>query len=181
MSKRIQNAKRIMFGGMIFLAAFWLFFPAIIVADEIKKNNPGVGKIRMDSLLEETNSYRVEKNIPKLASNEKLRAAAQKKAEDMAAKNYFSHTSPNGKTPWKWLAEEGYHYAVAGENLAVNFENAKELVSGWMGSPLHRKNILNGNYREVGIGIAKGNFEGKSAIYVVAFYGAQKKNFLLSR
>lgn len=174
MPKKVQNLRRVVLIGTIFLAVFWLFHPENIVVGETKKNSPGTVKIKADLLLEETNFYRAKNNIPKLVSNEKLQAAAQKKAEDMAAKNYFSHTSPNGKTPWKWIEEENYHYAFAGENLAVGFENPKKVVLGWMNSPLHRKNVLNGNYREVGFGMARGEFDGESAIYVVGFYGNQK-------
>jgi len=50
-----------------------------------------------------------------------LEQAAQLKANDMAEKGYFAHTSPDGKTPWEWLKDVSYPFLAAGENLAVNF------------------------------------------------------------
>jgi uncharacterized protein YkwD len=126
-------------------------------------------------LLDKTNSAREENNVSRLASEKKLQAAAQKKAEDMAKNNYFAHTAPSGKNPWQWLDEENYIYQKAGENLAVNFENSSELIKGWLDSPSHKKNLLNENFKEVGIGIAQGTFEGRSAVYVVEFYATPEK------
>jgi hypothetical protein len=90
----------------------------------------------------------------------------------MAAKGYFSHVSPDGSTPWDWMAKVGYTYSYAGENLAVNFVDSDDVVSAWMASPEHRANILDANYTEMGYGIAQGEYQGKAATFVVQMFGA---------
>lgn len=124
------------------------------------------------SLLTDTNNERLRGHEDQLQLNAKLSAAAQSKANDMAAKNYWSHTSPDGRTPWKFIAASGYDYYTAGENLAYGFSNAENTVAGWMNSREHRDNVLNPDYTEVGFGIVPAdNFMGHGrATIVVAMY-----------
>ncbi|MBI3638379.1 CAP domain-containing protein, partial [Candidatus Wolfebacteria bacterium] len=60
----------------------------------------------------------------------------------------------------------------AGENLAVNFFDSEDAVNAWMKSITHRENILNTNFKEIGIGVAKGNYNGKESIFVVQLFGS---------
>lgn len=99
------------------------------------------------------NQQRVENGLTPLSRNALLDNAAQLKCDDMVAKDYWSHTSPDGTTPWFWFDKVGYLYKTAGENLALNSYNSKALVGGWMGSPKHRENLLNASFTEVGYGI----------------------------
>lgn len=108
-----------------------------------------------NSLLSDTNSQRANNREAPLALNQQLSAAAQAKAEDMAQKGYWSHNSPDGRSPWAFIAAAGYHYQMAGENLAYGFSNAGDTIVGWMNSPTHRANILNANYKDVGFGVAQ--------------------------
>jgi hypothetical protein len=71
----------------------------------------------------------------------------------MAARDYWSHNTPDGKTPWAFITKTGYHYQKAGENLAYGFSNAEDTITGWMNSTEHRANILNASYSEVGFGV----------------------------
>ncbi|MEK7140395.1 MAG: CAP domain-containing protein [Patescibacteria group bacterium] len=118
-----------------------------------------------------TNEERVENNVGLLTENDLLNKAAQLKAEDMAAKGYFAHTSPEGRTPWYWLEQVGYKYVYAGENLAVNFFESEDVSQAWMNSPTHRANIVKANYQEIGIGVANGTFEGRNTVFVAQFFG----------
>jgi len=120
-----------------------------------------------DALLGLANVDRQGINLSELKNNDLLARAAQLKAEDMAAKSYFAHTSPEGLTPWHWLEQVGYSYSYAGENLAINFMDSKDIENAWMNSPAHRANILNGSFSEVGIGTAKGIYQNKETIFVV--------------
>ena len=61
------------------------------------------------------------------------------KAQDMATLGYFAHVSPDGKTPWYWIEKVGYDYQYAGENLAINFSDSKDVTNAWMASPLHKE------------------------------------------
>lgn len=127
-----------------------------------------------------TNTARNQENLRSLSENTLLREAAQKKADDMALLGYFSHTGPDGKLPWQWLDSVGYSYSYAGENLAVNFTDTKELVDGWLASPGHRANILRSGFTDIGIGMATGTYEGRETIFVVQFFGAPAAKSLVS-
>ena len=121
-----------------------------------------------------TNEERVENNVGPLTENDLLSRAAQLKAEDMATKGYFAHTSPEGRTPWYWLDQVGYKYVYAGENLAVNFFESEDVSRAWMNSPTHRANIVKANYKEIGIGVANGTFEGRNTVFVAQFFGTPR-------
>jgi hypothetical protein len=118
-----------------------------------------------------TNEERKDNNVPPLTESSLLDQAAKMKAEDMATKGYFAHTSPEGHTPWYWLDQVGYNYSAAGENLAVNFFESSDVSQAWMNSPSHRANIVKPGYKEIGIGVARGVYNGKSTIFVAQFFG----------
>jgi len=109
--------------------------------------------ISVQGLLDGTNAQRTSNGLGNLHLNTALSQAAQAKAADMVADNYWAHTSPSGKTPWTFIDASGYSYATAGENLAYGFTTSSETISGWMNSPGHRANILNTTYADVGFGI----------------------------
>lgn len=117
-----------------------------------------------------TNDQRVNNNAPTLSENSLLDKAAQLKAEDMAKRGYFAHNTPEGYLPWYWLDKVGYKYSHAGENLAVNFNDSKDVVDAWMNSPTHRANIVKAIYTETGLGVAEGVYEGRPAIFVSQFF-----------
>ena len=119
-----------------------------------------------------TNNERVQNSVGQLAENMALDKAAQAKAQDMAAKGYFSHNGPDGKTPWQWISGAGYDYQYAGENLAVRFVDSNQVVNAWMASPTHRANIVKPQYTQIGVGIADGTYEGEPATFVVQYFGA---------
>lgn len=124
-------------------------------------------------LLGSTNSQRVANGVGSLALNGQLNSAAQAKANDMIARNYWSHTTPDGQEPWVFIDNTGYQYTKAGENLAYGFANSSDAVTGWMNSPSHRANMLDGAFSEVGFGFANGsnyNGDGEQTV-VVAMYG----------
>src|SRR5690349_13756528 len=73
------------------------------------------------ALLDETNQARIDQDRQALKLNTELSKAAQAKANDMVANNYWAHISPEGKTPWNFVDATGYHYQKAGENLAFGF------------------------------------------------------------
>ncbi len=118
-----------------------------------------------------TNSERKELQAVPLKRNALLDEAARLKAEHMAKNSYFSHYSPDGVSPWHWFDEVSYTYAHAGENLAIHFKDSGAVVDAWMKSPSHRANIVNGNYTEIGVGTAKGKFDGYDTVYVVQMFG----------
>lgn len=125
------------------------------------------------SLMSETNHDRQTLHVGELTLSSQLQAAAQAKAEDMAARGYWAHISPSGTSPWQFINQSGYKYQAAGENLAYGFTNSDEVIRGWMNSREHRTNLLNTNYQNVGFGVAQAaSFQGgKHQTIVVAMYG----------
>lgn len=127
--------------------------------------------ITSENIISLTNQSRQEYGLTSLAENDYLDKAAQVKANDMLERGYFSHNTPDGKTPWTFITNAGYSYLMAGENLAVNFTEAENVEAAWMNSPGHKANILNKNFEEIGIGIAQGQYQGHMAIFVVQMFG----------
>jgi hypothetical protein len=125
-----------------------------------------------------TNEERAQNDASPLSENNLLVKAAQLKANDMATRGYFAHTSPDGKTPWYWLEQVGYHYSAAGENLAVNFFESSDVAQAWMNSPTHRDNIVKKDYKEIGIAVASGIYEGRNTVFVAQFFGTPLPIFL---
>jgi uncharacterized protein YkwD len=125
-------------------------------------------------LLAATNTQRSNNGVVALSSNSLLAQAAQTKSEDMVAKNYWAHVSPDGKQPWSFISAAGYSYISAGENLAYGFLTSGDTVTGWMNSPSHKANLLSTSFTEVGFGIANSaDFVGDGPqTIVVAMYGS---------
>jgi hypothetical protein len=117
-----------------------------------------------------TNTERSAYNAHPLIRNSLLDEAATLKAKDMAARGYFSHNTPEGLLPWHFLNKVGYRYVRAGENLAVNFTDSKDVVNAWMNSPTHKANITKESFTEIGIGMADGFHQGQPTIFVVQFF-----------
>lgn len=122
-------------------------------------------------LVDLTNDARQDADLPALTVNPVLERAALMKAQDMAAKGYFAHTSPEGKSPWHWLDLAGYKFIYAGENLAVHFDETRDVQKALLASPTHRANILDGRFTEIGIATFKGEYEGVRTTFVVESFG----------
>ena len=128
--------------------------------------------ISSDKLYQLTNEQRQKNNLPSLVLSSSLSLAAQKKAENMFQENYWSHYSPDGKTPWDFILGAGYKYEYAGENLAKNFLFSNGVIEAWMNSTAgHRENILKKEYTEVGYAIVNGILNGEQTTLVVQIFG----------
>jgi hypothetical protein len=130
------------------------------------------GIIEVGALTDGTNAARTADKLPTLTVDPLLQAAAQDKANDMATKGYFAHTSPTGVTPWYWFTSVGYYFTYAGENLAINFSDSADVTTAWLNSPEHRANILDAHFTQIGMAVAQGIYNGQSATYVVELFGA---------
>lgn len=127
--------------------------------------------ITSSTVISLANAARQQEGLSTLTSNSVLASAAQAKANDMLAKQYFSHNTPSGETPWSFIKAAGYSYVTAGENLAIDFTEAESVQTAWMNSPGHRANIMNKSFQEIGIGIAKGMYNGHQTTIVVQMFG----------
>lgn len=122
-------------------------------------------------IIQLTNAERQRAGLSPLTVNAKLASAAAQKGNHMLQEDYFAHVSPSGVTPWFWMSKVGYSYQVAGENLAIDFIEAEDVVAAWLASPSHRDNLLNPQYTETGIGVVTGEFEGGTSTVVVHMFG----------
>lgn len=130
-----------------------------------------VSSVLPSVIINLTNEERSDDALGSLTRSALLDQAAQLKAEHMAEEGYFAHYAPDGTSPWYWFDEVSYNYQKAGENLAVHFNDSGKVVDAWMDSPSHRANILNGEYTEIGVGTAKGEYKGSKTVFVVQLFG----------
>jgi uncharacterized protein YkwD len=98
------------------------------------------------------NADRAAYGLPPLGIDSKLVALAQSYAQDMVNRNFFSHTNPEGQSPFDRMQAAGISYQYAGENIAIN-TSVSGAENAFMNSPGHRANILDANYDKVGIGV----------------------------
>ncbi len=109
-------------------------------------------------LLELVNQERSLAGLPTLQWNDTLAADAEAYAQDMAARGYFGHYSPEGASPFDRAWEAGYPSfdwgIYVGENLALGYFTPEAVVEGWMVSESHRGNLLLPGYAEAGAAVA---------------------------
>ncbi|WP_106478028.1 CAP domain-containing protein [Phytohalomonas tamaricis] len=86
-----------------------------------------------------------------LTWNCKLEAAAMEHSKDMAKTNYFGHASPEGTRIGDRVSAVGYKWQAVGENIAAGQRSATAVINGWLASPGHCANIMNGTFTEMGL------------------------------
>ena len=92
-----------------------------------------------------------------LTWNDQLAEAALAHSQDMATKNYFDHTSLNGENPGVRINRTGYVASTWGENIAAGYGTVEQAIQGWIDSPGHCANIMNGSFTEFAVASAKSN------------------------
>ncbi|WML50565.1 CAP domain-containing protein [Neobacillus sp. PS3-34] len=109
-------------------------------------------------VIDLTNVQRKKNGLPALKADVKLSGVAQKKSVDMEQNHYFSHTSPTYGSPFDMMRDFGVSYNAAGENIAMGQRTPQEVVTAWMNSEGHRKNILSPNFTHIGVGFDKNGY-----------------------
>ncbi len=127
---------------------------------EVTPTSSNLAEVRAATLCL-INRERAQHGESRLTENADLVEAAQGHSEDMVGRNYFSHTTPTGEAFDTRILASGYARPSEGYELGENIDCATlylatpaATVSAWMNSPDHRENILNGEYRDSGIGVA---------------------------
>jgi uncharacterized protein YkwD len=137
--------------------------------------------ITIESVYYDLNKERTDRGLSSLSINPDLANAARLKSKDMINRHYFEHYA-FGLTPWDFMKISGYNYLYAGENLAMDFATSEGMTKAWMNSPAHKENILNPDFKEVGIGVVKGTYteNGKAheTVMVTTMFGTQKPKIL---
>ncbi|WP_432138943.1 CAP domain-containing protein [Streptomyces sp. bgisy154] len=107
-------------------------------------------------VLRLVNEERAKVGCSAVSANSALAQLAQAFSEDMAARGFFDHTDPDGNTPWD-RAEKAGVSGMGGENIARGQADAAAVMEAWMNSPGHRANILNCDFKTLGVGVHFGS------------------------
>ena len=118
-------------------------------------------------VLELVNQERAANGLNSLAWSDDAAAVAQAHAEDMASRDYFNHSTPEGLSPSDRINNTGISWTRNAENIAAGQQTPQEVMDAWMNSPGHRRNILTPELENLGIGIARG---GSYGIYWVQVF-----------
>ncbi|MBI3261490.1 hypothetical protein HYZ64_03940 [Candidatus Berkelbacteria bacterium] len=129
-------------------------------------------EISPQTIFELTNDARAKHGLAPLAQSQLLEQAAIAKTQDMITQGYFDHVGPNGQTPWALMDKAGYRYEYGGENLAVGFSSAEDMVQAWLVSPSHRENLLDRNFEDIGIAALPAIVDGLPDLIVVQMFGS---------
>ncbi|HZP84771.1 MAG TPA: CAP domain-containing protein [Chthonomonadaceae bacterium] len=134
-------------------ALAWLLSGAPAGTQDKTAGTPSKEERFLQEIVERTNAERDAQGLPPLKLQENLSASASWLANDMAAKGYFAHTDKQGRNIQPRLPDFGYtHYAYIGENIAAGQATPAAVMRGWMNSPVHRDDLLNPHFREIGVG-----------------------------
>ncbi|MDX2562130.1 CAP domain-containing protein [Streptomyces sp. TX20-6-3] len=106
-----------------------------------------------DQVIALVNAERAKAGCGPLSANATLTRAAQGHSDDMAARDFFDHTNPDGAGPGERVTAAGYPWSTYGENIAMGQSSPEQVMESWMNSPGHRANILNCDFKEIGVGI----------------------------
>ena len=130
---------------------------------EEEENTPTGLSADEQSLLDLVNSARESAGVGKISYNKELARVALHKAQDMVENNYFSHQSKIYGTPLEMMRSYGIKFKAAAENIAGN-RTVENAFYSWMKSESHKKNILNPDYDEMGIGVCISPVYGKIVV-----------------
>lgn len=107
-----------------------------------------------EKLFNLINEYRQNNGLSPLVLSSNLTIAAKLHSQDMANNNYFSHYSLDGRSPRDRARDAGYFYLPIGENIAAGYTKAIDVFNAWKSSYEHNKNMLNKDFKAIGIGRA---------------------------
>lgn len=140
------------FPKLCLVLALMALDPSLALACQVPAN----AAILRAEVIALTNLQRKAKSLPPVAEDPALAAAAQAHACDNAGIRRMSHQGSDGSTLADRMKRHGYAFREAYENVAAGFFDAPSVMSGWMGSKGHRRNILSRGARDIGIGVAAG-------------------------
>ncbi|HEV2063186.1 MAG TPA: CAP domain-containing protein [Thermoanaerobaculia bacterium] len=127
-----------------------------------------------EQMLARVNRERTSRAIAPLRRHPRLDEAAQAHADDMFARRYYSHDTPEGRTAIDREQAKGYRAKYAGENIARGQYSIDEVMDGWMQSKTHRDHLLSPTFNDVGFGLAFGKNPGGYEILWVQNFGRPK-------
>lgn len=131
-----------------------LFLLAALPASAATCRLPAGVDAAQAAVIDAVNNARGRQNLPPVTPDPRLQRAAEFQACDSAGAGRMSHQSTDGRSMADRVGDAGYDWAELAENVAFGQTGPAEVVADWMDSPPHRRNILNRNVTEAGVGIA---------------------------
>ncbi|MFI1382392.1 sigma-70 family RNA polymerase sigma factor [Embleya sp. NPDC020886] len=108
------------------------------------------------AVVDLVNAARAEHGCAPVRVDDRLRGAARKHSDDMLARRFYDHVTPDGVRPDARITAAGYRWRQWGENLDRGRSDAASVVAQWLASPIHRGNILDCGFTDIGVGAAVG-------------------------
>lgn len=136
-----------------------------------------LSSITPEKIIELTNQERQKAGLSELTANQLLTQAAYEKGKAIIEAGEFSHNIDEQKFS-AWIKDTGYKYSYVGENLAIDFVTSEGIISAWLNSDAHKKNLLNSYYEEIGLAVIENNFNGQNTILVVQIFGVPPKGIV---
>jgi len=157
-----QNLNLLVGGKANSLLTFYTVEPEVSTSVSLGFNltNAEIDTAAQNKMLVMVNQERQKAGLPPLTIDYKLQNIAIVHAQDMLFRGYFSHNTPEGKTPFDRMNDAGIAYQYAGENLALS-ANVDTSMAGLMHSPGHKANILSPNFQKIGIGVLNAGVDGE--------------------
>ena len=139
------------FAGLVLLTVTLVVGALVGLGGRSEAASTSSREVLRNSIVHLTNVARVAHGCRPLKQSSHLERAAQAHANDMASKHYFAHNSANGTLWWKRIMHYGYS-DPGGENIARGFASTSSVVTAWLHSPEHRRNIMNCQFKRIGVG-----------------------------
>ncbi len=170
----ILHPKRLLFHGTAAILIKVFVLVSLLVLPASGWLTPDVMTEQSHEIINLTNQLRQESGLEPLVENAQLNQAAYNKVQDMMIGQYFSHLSPANLGLADWLKLADYPYAVAGENLAMGFSSAKQVVAAWQKSKTHNANLLDPDFKEIGVAMVSNIYKKHDTTMVAQYFGTQK-------
>jgi len=152
------------------IAGVVLVVLALVVAVPAVAHAGSLSQFR-GALMHRINHYRAVHGRHSLRVKIHLGNAAQAHSGDMAKHHMLSHSASTGVSWITRIRYWGYRGTYIGEDLAVGDMTARGFMRMWRASPPHRANLLSGNFRALGLGVARGTWGGRAGLYVTVDFG----------
>ncbi len=166
------HPKRLLFHAASVLVVKLMLFLLVFFYPMTAWMTPDVSAEEGRKIIALTNTLRKSLSLDILTENQKLDQAANKKVEDMLINQYFAHVSPQNFDLEHFLKLVSYtNYITVGENLAMGYDNATDVMTAWENSPTHYSNLVDPNFKEIGVALAGGTYKEQDTVFTAQYFG----------
>jgi uncharacterized protein YkwD len=168
--------KRVIFHALSALAVKAVVIVFVASYPLLAWMNPDIAAGEAQKIITLTNELRASLKLTTLTENTRLDEAAAEKVSDMFLNQYFAHVSPKGRGLEYFLSLAGYkNYVTVGENLAMGYQDANEVMAAWKQSPTHYANLTESNYSQIGVALAGGLYSDVDTVFIAQYFGLPQK------